>query len=84
MLIFRCFRKTAKSDYYVLRVRLFFRPAAWNNSAPTGRILMKLNIWDFFLKFVEKIQVSLKSDKNNGYFTQRRFHIYNNISLNSC
>jgi hypothetical protein len=22
-----------------------------------------------FLKFVQKIQISLKSDKNNGYFT---------------
>jgi hypothetical protein len=36
-----------------------------------------------FRKPVDKIQVSLKSDKNNGYFTSRRFHIYDNISLNS-
>ena len=28
-----------------------------------------------------KTQVS-KSDKNNGYFTWRRFHMYDNISLN--
>jgi hypothetical protein len=35
-----------------------------------------------FQKFVEKIQVSLKSDKNKWYFT-RCFHIYDNISLNS-
>ena len=34
-------------------------------------------------KLVERIQVSLISDKNNGYFTRRRFHIYDNISLNS-
>jgi hypothetical protein len=42
-------------------------------------------IWylGFFRKSVEKIQVSLKSDKNNGYFTWRRCHIYDNISLNS-
>ena len=32
---------------------------------------------------VEKIQVPLKSNKNNGFFTWRRFHIYDNISLNS-
>jgi len=32
---------------------------------------------------VEKIQVSLKSDKNNGYFTLRPMYIYDNISLNS-
>ena len=43
------------------------------------------NIWIFepFSKSTEKIQVSLKSDKSNGYFTWRRFHIYDNISLNS-
>jgi hypothetical protein len=32
---------------------------------------------------VEKIQVSFKSDKNNGYFTLRPVYIYNYISLNS-
>jgi hypothetical protein len=36
----------------------------------------------FFRKCVQKVQVSLKSDKNNGYFTWRRFHIYDSISLN--
>jgi hypothetical protein len=40
-----------------------------NNSSPTGRVLMKFNIWAVFRKCVEKIQVSLKSDKNNRYFT---------------
>jgi len=34
-----------------------------------------------FRKYVEEIEVSLKSDKNNGYFTP--FHIYYLISLNS-
>jgi hypothetical protein len=34
-----------------------------------------------FRKSVEKIQVSLHSDKNKGYFTQRRVHIYD-MSLN--
>jgi hypothetical protein len=40
-------------------------------------------IWylSFFRKSVEKIQVSSKSLKNNGYFTWRRFHIYDNITL---
>jgi hypothetical protein len=36
-----------------------------------------------FRKSVEKIQVSLKSDKNNGYFTWRPMYIYDYISLNS-
>jgi len=37
-----------------------------------------------FRKSVEKIQVSLKSDKNNGYFTWcRPIYIFNHISLSS-
>jgi hypothetical protein len=42
------------------------RPSARNNSAPTVRIFMKFYIYIFFLFFrksVEKIQVSLKSNK---------------------
>jgi hypothetical protein len=36
-----------------------------------------------FRRSVGKIQVSLKSDQNNGYSTWRRFHIHDNTSLNS-
>ena len=39
---------------------------AWNNSAPTGRVFMKFDIWELFEKSFENIQVSLKYDKNNG------------------
>jgi len=42
---------------------------------------MKFDICVFFEKSVEKIQVSLKSDKNNPYFTRRLMSIYNSISL---
>ena len=35
-------------------------------------------------KYTEKIQFSFKSDNNNWNFTWRRFHSYDNISLNSC
>jgi len=28
--------------------RLSVCPSAWNNSAPTGRIFMKFDIWEFF------------------------------------
>jgi hypothetical protein len=40
-------------------------------------------MWYFkiFRKSVEKIHVSLKSDKNNGYFIWRPMNIYENISL---
>ena len=36
-------------------------------------------IWylSIFRKSVEKIQIPLKTDKNNGYFTCRRKYIYN-------
>jgi hypothetical protein len=44
-----------------------------------------LEIWylSIFQKYVEKIQVCLKSGKNVGYFTWRPMYIYDNISLNS-
>jgi len=35
----------------------------------------------FFLICVQKIQVSLKSDKNKGYFTRRQIHIFYHTSL---
>ena len=38
------------------------RPSAWNNLVPAGQIFMKFDIWLFFEK-LEKIQVSLKTDK---------------------
>jgi hypothetical protein len=48
-------------------VRLSVRPSAWDKSVPVERIfmktLMKFYISVFFEKSVEKIQVSLKSDK---------------------
>jgi len=42
-------------------------------------------IWylSIFRLSVEKIQVSLKSYKNNGYFTWRPMYIYDHISLRS-
>jgi hypothetical protein len=43
------------------------------NSAPTGGVSMKFDM-SVFPKSVEKTQVSLKSDKNNGYFTWRHTH----------
>jgi hypothetical protein len=36
-----------------------------------------------FRKSIEEIQVSLKYDKNNEYFTWRCTYMYDNISLNS-
>jgi hypothetical protein len=42
-------------------------------------LMFELLLW----KPAEEIQVSWKSDKNNGSFTWRCFHIYDGISLNS-
>jgi hypothetical protein len=52
--------------------------SVWNNSAPIGRILMKLDIW----VLVEKFQVLLKSDKNDGYFTWWSFDMFDVTYLN--
>jgi len=68
-----------KSDCLLCHVCL----SAWNYSAPTGQIFMKFDIWAFLRKSVEKIQVSLKSDKKNGYFTWRQIYIFNHILIKS-
>jgi len=60
-------RNIAKSDYYLRYVSLSVCPSAWNNSAPTVQIYMKFDILGFFEKSAEKIQFSLKHDKNNGW-----------------
>ena len=51
------------------------RPPAWNNSARTGRIFMKVDMSVFFENLSRKF-VSLTSDKNNGYFTWRAMYNY--------
>jgi hypothetical protein len=40
-------------------------------------------IWysGIFRESVDKIQVSLKSDKNNGYFAWKPMYVYDNVSL---
>jgi hypothetical protein len=44
-----------------------------------------LEIWYFstFRNFVEKVQDSLKSDKNNMHFTGGPTYVFDDISLNS-
>jgi hypothetical protein len=54
-----------------------------NLTSLTGRILMEYDVWRFFLKSVEKIQLSLKSEKNRGYFKWRHVYIFDHISLSS-
>jgi len=42
---------------------------------------MKFNVLSILRNSVEKIEVSLKSDKSNGYFTFRPMYIYHNVSI---
>jgi len=37
--------------------------------------------FEYFRESVEKIQVLLKSDKNNGYVTWRPIYIFDHIAL---
>jgi hypothetical protein len=77
------FATLRKATLSFIPVRPSAYPSSGNNSASAGRILMKFYIWAFFENLSRKFKVSLKSDKNNGCFTWRRFHIYGDISLNS-
>ena len=45
-------------------------PSVCNNSAPTGQIFMKFDIWVFFEYLLRKFRISLKSEKNNGCFAR--------------
>ena len=62
--MFRGVRKIAKSDYY-LPSYLSVRPSAWN-SLPLDDFL-EVCYMSIFRISVEKIQVSLQSDKNNDF-----------------
>jgi hypothetical protein len=60
--ILDAFAKLRQSSIsFVTSVRLSRR----NNSAPTGQFLMKFDVRVYLEKSLEKIQVSLKSGKNN-------------------
>ena len=61
---FRCVRKFAKTDYsLVMSIRLH-----GTARLPLDRFLNKILFLNIFRKSFE-IKVSLKCDKNNGYFT---------------
>jgi hypothetical protein len=71
LLIFRRVHKIAKSDCgCVLSVCL----SAWNNSAPTGQILKKFDIWEFFGNLSKKFKFHenpprITSTVHKGVFT---------------
>ena len=47
-LVFLGVRKIMESNYWHRHACPAVRLSAWNNSAPTGRIFMKFDIWVFF------------------------------------
>ena len=65
IVVFRRAGKIAESDRFVMSVC----KSAWSNSAPTGRIFVKCDIWIFFENLSGKIQIWLKSLKSIGWFT---------------
>jgi len=74
-------RRMAIIDYQLRHVRLSVRPH--------GKIWTQLQWFSWNLKFeyfrksVHKLQISLQSDTNNGYFTRTPIHIFDHISLSS-
>ena len=51
------FAKLCKATIrFVMSVRLFVRPSAWNNSAPTEKVFMKFVIWIFYVNRKKRIQ----------------------------
>jgi len=79
-IIFKRVRKIANSDYFAMSVCLSVRMEQLSSLWTDFHEIWYLNI---FRNYVEKIQVSLKSDKNNEYFKFTPMYIYDNISLNS-
>ena len=77
-IIFRRVFKIARSDYTLRNVRLSVRMERIGSHWTDFHEIWYLRLGR---KYVEKAQVSLKSDKNNGYFTWTQTYIYDNISL---
>ena len=73
----RLFPKIAKSNIFIMSVR------------PLGTAVLPLDgfwwnsIFELFAKIWWENSSSIKVRQENGYFTWRRFHIYDRISLNS-
>jgi hypothetical protein len=80
-------RNIAKSDFSIRHACLSLRPSAHPSVRPHGttRLLLDGFSWNdvgISRKSFEKIQVSLNSDKINGYFIWRPMYIYESMWLN--
>jgi hypothetical protein len=78
--IFSRVRKVVKSDDYFRHVCLSLYMEQLGSH---GTYFHEIWYLRGFRKSVERIQMSLKSDTNNGYFRGRTTYMYDNISMNS-
>ena len=76
--VIRGVRQIAKSDHWIRHARLSVCPSVCPHG--TTRLLPERFSWNWiflhFRKSVEKVQVSLTSDENSGYFTWRPIYIF--------
>jgi hypothetical protein len=79
MIIFRHVRKTTKKTISIV---MSVRPSVrMKQLGPKWTDFHEMWYLSIFRKTAEKIQVSLKSDKNKGYFTRRPAYICDHVSL---
>jgi len=63
-------RHIAKSDHWIRHARLFVRPSVrMEQLGSYWADFHKIGYFGIFRKSVETVQVSLRSDENNWYFT---------------
>ena len=74
--VFRRVLIITKSSYWLLHVSLPVCPSVWTTLFPLDGFSWNLIFDFFFRKSVKQIEVSLKSDKNNRYFTWRSLYIF--------
>ena len=74
------FRRVCKIAKETSSTVICVRPYGTTRLLPDG-FSRNLVFEDFFRKSVEKIKMSLKSDKNNRYFTERPIYVFDHISL---
>jgi hypothetical protein len=85
ILFYGAFAKLRKATIsFVLSVRPSVCPHGKKNSALTGRIFMKFYFWVPFENLSRTFKFSLKSGKNNEYFTWRPLYIYIYIYVCVC
>jgi hypothetical protein len=76
---FEKLRKAAISCAISVRLSVSVRPSVRMKQLGTHSTdLREILYFTIFRKYVEKIQLSLNPDKNNGYFTWKLMYIYDN------